>query len=375
MLTRKIMLLVILVVSIVAGCGQQNSQNDQEEIKIPVEVMNTSLGDVIQTLMFNGDIKAEFEVKVFSKIPDRIETLFVDEGDVVRKGDKIAQILATTIEQGVLQAEAGVLAAKAQDANMRVEFERAQRLYKESAMSRQQFDAIQTQYEAATAQMQQAEAALVSAKSALTDATITAPINGVIGNRYYEVGDMANPALPVVSIVQMDRVKISFDATEADLGKLEVGQSAEVTVRSYPDVSFHGRIIKISPVLDPLTRMATVEVLVENPGAKLKPGMYANVEITIGILQNVLVVPRHAVIENTSMVSINGKDQVVKHYFVYVVNDSSQAEQRKLNVNYVNHVQIAVDSGINVGEKLVVAGQNNLRDGLPVLIADNEEVE
>lgn len=350
---------LFLILGIISGC-QQGGQ-DEEEARIPVQVNEVALGQVIQSLEYNGDIRAEYEVKVFSKIPDRIEKYFVDEGDAVQAGDPIAKIVATQIEQAVLQAEA-------QKNNVELEYARAKRLYRENVMSRQQYDAIETQ-------MVQARAALVSAKSQLKDATITAPISGIIGERYYEEGDMAAPSMPVASVVQMDNVKIEFEATEEDLGKLAVGQKAAVRVRSYPDETFVGRVIKISPVLDPMTRMATAELLLPNPDRKLKPGMYAELEITIGILEDVVVVPRHAVIESTSLKNVGGEDRVVKNYFVYVVNDSSRAEQRHLDVEYVNHRVIAVQSGVDVGEKLVVAGQNNLRDDVLVLIPDVEEAE
>ena len=350
---------VILLLGMISGC-QQGGQTE-EQAKIPVEVVEIELGQVKQSLDYSGDIRAEFEVKVFSKIPDRITKYYVDEGDAVRAGDPIADILATQIEQAVLQAEA-------QKNNIEMEYERAEKLYRENAMSQQQYDAIKTQ-------MVQSKAALVSAKSQLKDATITAPISGIIGKRYYETGDMAAPSLPVASVVQMDKVKIEFEATEQDLGRLAVGQKAEVGVRSYPDQIFIGRVMKISPVLDPMTRMADVEVLVSNPNHRLKPGMYAELEITTGILEDVIVIPRHSVIESTSLKSENGKDRVVKNYYVYVVNDSLRAEQRKLDVDYVNHRVLAVSGGVVLGEKLVVSGQNNLREGLPVLIPETEEAE
>lgn len=373
----KRMVLVAVVLAglsamIVAGCDRPSSRATETEVKIPVEVMTVKLGDVVQSLTYSGDIKAETEVKVFSKIPDRIERFFVDVGDEVRRGSPIAKVVATTIEQAVRQAEAGLAAARAQEANLRVEFERAQRLTNEKAMSPQQFDAIKTQYEAVKAQVEQAEAAVKTAHSQLADATITAPISGVIGNRYYEAGDMATPAMPVVTIVQMDRVKITFYAAEEDLGKLAIGQKATVMVKSYPDRTFEGKVVKISPVLDPLTRMAEVEVLIDNYQRLLKPGMYAQVEVTVGIIKDVVVVPRFAVIENTTLERIEGQDQVIKNYYVFVV-DSNKAVQKKLSVQYANHKSLAVNSGVEIGSKLVIAGQNNLRDGVAVTIIKAEE--
>ena len=185
---KKLSILGLLVILVVAGC--QPPGDAEEEIQVPVEIKKIGLGNVEQSLFFNGDIKAEIEVKVFAKIPDRIEVFHVDDGDFVQKGDPIAKILATTIEQAVRQAEA-------QKTNMESEYARAQRLHQQGAMSQQQYDMIETQ-------VTQARAAYTSVKSQFGDATIVAPISGIIGKRYYEVGDMANPAIPVVSIVQMD---------------------------------------------------------------------------------------------------------------------------------------------------------------------------
>ncbi|RIK79741.1 hypothetical protein DCC62_05010 [candidate division KSB1 bacterium] len=354
------------------GCDQKDSTDSQVETKIPVETVTVGLGNLAQTLSYYGDIKAEFEVKVFSKIPDRIERFFVDAGDRVAKGAPVARIAATTIEQAVRQAEAALTAAKAQEANLRAEYDRFELLYRDLSVSKQQYDAIATQYEAAKAQVEQAEAALTSAKSQWHDATITAPIAGIIGKRYCETGDMAAPALPLVSVCQMDRVKMTFEATEKDLARLEIGQKTVVQVSTYPDRTFDGKVVKISPVLDPLTRLAEVEVLLDNPGHLLKPGMYAHAEVTTGVIENVIVVPRHAVIENTSLERIGGEDQVVKHYFVFVV-DSNQALQRKLEVIYLNHEHLAISSGLKIGEQLVTVGQNNLREGAPVVVVKGRE--
>jgi len=361
----------VILTALVSSCSRNDSSGEEAETAIPVKIMTVALGNVVQSLNYNGDVEAEYEVKVFSKIPDRIEKFFVDEGDRIAKGAPIAQILATTIEQAVTQAEANLAAVKAREANLRLEYERAQRLFRENAMSKRQFDGISAQYEATKAQVRQVQAALASARTQLNDATVTAPIAGIIGNKYYQAGDMAMPTLPLVSIVKMERVKITFDATEEDLGKLAIGQNAVVRVKSYPGLSFEGEVIKISPVLDPVTHMAKVEVLVNNSAHKLKPGMYAQVEVTTGVIRNVIVVPRHVTIENTSLERVNGKDKVIKNYYVFVVKNN-QAEQRKLNVQYVNHESIAVDSGIKVGEKLVIAGQNNLRDGITVSIVEEE---
>ena len=370
----KRILITLLAVTVIivfsAGCGGK-ATDEKVKNTVPVEGETVVLGSVSQSLSFDGDIFAEYEVKVFSKIPDRIEKFYVDEGDFVRKGQSLAKIYAETIKQGVRQAKAGLTVAKSQAANVAVEYQRAKRLYKESAMSKQQYDTIQTQFEAANAQMEQAESALISAESALNDATISAPISGVIGKRYFEEGDMASPAMPLFTVVQMDRVKIIVSATETDLGKLAIGQTAAITVRSYGEKKFIGKVTKISPVLDPMTRMATVEVIVGNPGHQLKPGMFARTKVTVGLLNDVIVLPRQAVLESTRLKRINNRDEVVKDYFVFVI-ENDKAVRRKLDVIYVSHVNLAVSAGVSVGEIFIRTGVNNVKDGSDVTIITRE---
>jgi RND family efflux transporter MFP subunit len=359
--------IIIVSMSLLLSCESGKSDNEENNVKVPVEVYTVRPGNLVQSIFYGGDIFAEFEVDVFSKIPDRIEKYFVDEGDFIRKGEPIARIVATTIEQAARQAEAALIAAKAQETNVQIEYERAQRLYSENAMSLQQFDLTKTQYEANKAQVEQAEAALTAARSQFKDATVSAPIAGIIGKRYYEAGDMANTMSPLVKIVQMDRLKIVVDAIEDDLGKLAVGQEAKITVRSYPDRTFIGKVTKISPILDPITRMADVEIMIDNKDHIIKPGMYAEVEIIFGILQNIIAVPRFATIESTTMETNNGNDEVIKNYYVYLVNNG-RAVQKKLDITYLNHKNIAVDTAVVVGDTLIISGQNNLRDGMAVKI-------
>ena len=139
-------------------------------------------------------------------------------------------------------------------------------------------------------------------------------------------------------------------------------------VKSYADRTFEGKVVKIAPVLDPLTRMAGVEVIIDNAGGLLKPGMFATISVTTGVLQDVIAVPRYAAIENTTMEKVDGEDKAMISYNVFVIKDE-KAEQRKLNVTYVNHTQLAVSGGVQPGELLVTTGQANLRDGVPVIIA------
>ncbi|HDQ00019.1 MAG TPA: hypothetical protein ENN22_12650, partial [bacterium] len=125
----------VLIFALIAGCSNIDGSKEQEEtIKIPVETISVSRKTITKEVTYMGDIRAEQDVKVFSKIPDRIISFEKDEGDYVQKGEVIARIEATKIEQAVVQARAAVASAKSQLANLQAEFQRAQRLIKENAI-------------------------------------------------------------------------------------------------------------------------------------------------------------------------------------------------------------------------------------------------
>ena len=362
-----ILFLLTAIVFININCSGSGSNAEETEIKIPVEIMQVKRGAVTKELEYTGDILAEQEVKIFSKIPDRIISFEKDEGDYVAKREVIAKIEATTIEQAVVQAKAALISAKAQLANLEAEFQRAKRLHKENAMSKQQFDAIATQYEATQALVEQSEAALIQAQSQLNDANITAPISGIIGVRNYEQGDMATGPLPLVTIVQMERVKVEIRVPEQDMGQLKVGLCASISVLSYPDEIFSGTINKISPVLDPLTRMGKIEILVDNSDKRLKPGMYAEVKICVNTLEDVLVIPKYAIIENTELKRINGEDIAVINSQVFVTQQDV-AYLRDIDIKYTNGTVAVISAGVTEGENIVVVGQQSLKDSAAIKI-------
>ncbi len=372
---KKLLYVLLILFSIslfmFSSCKKKSS-SDENSLIIPVETTQVKRKTVSKEVKYMGDVKAEQEVKIFSKIPDRIVSFEVDEGDYVKKGDVIAIIEATKIEQTVIQAKAALVSAKAQLTNLKTEYERAQRLINENAMSKQQFDAIKTQYEAAQSLVEQAEAGVAQAESQLQDANVTAPISGIIGVRNYEQGDMATGPLPLVTIVKMDRVKVEVDAPEQDFGQLKIGQCATLKVLSYPDKTFTGTINKISPILDPITRMGKIEIIVDNRDKQLKPGMFAEVQICVNSFENVLTIPKHAVIENIELKRINGEDVTIVKSQVFVIKDNV-AHLRDIDVSYTNGIVAVVSSGLEEGEQIVVVGQQSLKDNAKVKVLTQGE--
>ena len=367
--------LTIVIVSalLMSNCGKPNKADTvSEERIIPVNVTTVTSGSVENKINFLGDIKAYREVNVYSTIPEKITSLNVDINDVVQKGDLLATVNDVKIRQGVLQAEAGLASAKAQYENVSTEWDRIQKLYKESAVSKSQYDAIRTQKEAADAAVKQLSAGLKSAKEQLADTKIKAPISGIISARNYNFGDQTSPQYPAFTIIDMDTVKIYIDIVEYQVAQIKEGQKALIHVNGYPNKVFEGVVAKVYPTLNPLSRSVKAEIVIDNEDLLLKPGMYANVDVITDCKDNVPVIPPYCIIEKTNLEYLGGEvsnTRVKTEKYVYVVQEDI-AYQRQIATGIEEANAIEIINGINIGDVIVTRGQHNLSDSTLVRIIE-----
>lgn len=358
---------------LISNCGKPNKANTvPEERIIPVNVTTVTNGSVENKINFLGDIKAYREVNVYSTIPEKITSLNVDINDVVQKGDVLATVNDIKIRQGVLQAEAGLASAKAQYENVSTEWNRIQKLYKESAVSKSQYDAVRTQKEAAEAAVKQLSAGLKSAKEQLADTKIKAPISGIISARNFNFGDQTSPQYPAFTIVDMDTVKIYIDIVEYQVAQIKEGQKALIRVTGYPNKVFEGVVAKVYPTLNPLSRSVKAEIVVDNEDLPLKPGMYANVVVITDRKDNVPVIPPYSIIEKTNLEYLGGEisnTRVKTEKYVYVIREDI-AYQKQIATGIEEAKAIEIINGINIGDVIVTRGQHDLSDSTPVRIIE-----
>ncbi|MEA2077268.1 MAG: efflux RND transporter periplasmic adaptor subunit, partial [Candidatus Marinimicrobia bacterium] len=276
-----------------------NSENKNDLTVIPVNVRSVEAGSILEKVQYLGDIEGDPSVVLYPKLTDNIIDILVENGDFVRKGDVLGYINDVMVRTSKNQAEAGYFSAQSQVVNVNVEYERMRTLFNEKAISQSQWDQIITQRIVAEAGLKQAKAGLEMATTQLGYAAITAPISGYISNMVYEPGDMTTPQKPFASIHQVKTVKIAVNVTESDLGNIKVGQRCEISVNAYPDEVFNGKIGNISPVINPMTRTAQIEIQANNTDLRLKPGMFARVAIITNERNNVLTIAKAATSKQT----------------------------------------------------------------------------
>jgi multidrug efflux pump subunit AcrA (membrane-fusion protein) len=188
-------------------------------------------------------------------------------------------------------------------------------------------------------------------------AEITAPVAGIVGRVYVDKGARVSPPDPgpgmgtaVLRIVNMDQVKVVVHVIEKDFAKIKLNQAAEIAVEAYPDEKFSGRVTLISPTISSITRTAAVEITIPNRDHRLKPGMFAQVDVIISKKDDAILIPAYAVIEQSEMRKV-----------MTVVGGKAKSELIELGVDRGELVEIA--SGLKQGDSLIVAGHHRISSG------------
>jgi len=349
---------------------------------VRVAVATVQVGKIAQSVWVTGEVRALAAVEVVPEVSGRLERLrlpdgtLVEEGVKVQKGEVVAVIERDRYETAVKSAEAAVAVARASYERAKVNLADARRekdrwtgLLEGGAGTRQQLDRAVTAFERAQAELNlaqaqigQAEAALAQAKVNLDRATIGAPFSGVISRKHVDEGAFVGPTTPLFRLVDIDQVEITGGVTDRHYPKLKIGQTrAEVEVDACPGEKFGGRLSRVRPELDRVTRTVAVTIRVPNEDGRLKPGMYARIKLILEEHDGVPVVPDEV------LVTFSGETRV------YVVK-GGQAHLREVRIGLEEGNLNEVLEGLKAGERVVVRGKQMLRDGAAVETIDVEEV-
>jgi len=242
-------------------------------------------------LVLSGNVEVT-EVNVGFKLPGRVQTLFTDEGRSIKKGDKIAMLDGAEYEAQVEQSRAALLNVRTQLDKAKRDYDRAEMLYKQDAISQQQMDGAKTTYDVAVSQVQQASAALRNARIKLSDTVIYSPLAGIVLKKNVEEGETVSSGTPIVTIGDLENTWIKVYVKEDKLGFAKLGQQVEIKTDSYPDKRYSGSVTFISSEAEFTPKAVQtqeervklvfgVKVSVQNQNNELKPGMPADVKILL----------------------------------------------------------------------------------------------
>jgi HlyD family secretion protein len=338
--------------------------------QLTVELAPAVRAEVDRELAVVGNLVGDQTVSVVPKTAGRLQEISVKLGDRVNRGQRIAKIEDQEILEQVKQAEAAFEVAKAtirqREADLdlaKTNVERSRNLFQRQLLPQQTLDDSEAKYQSAQAsldlaraQNNQSQARLDELRINLQNTIITSPVNGFVARRTADPGAFVSANAPIVDVVDIVHVRLVANIVEKDLKQIGVGDSARVEVDAYPGESFMGRIARLSPVLDPATRTAPIEVEIPNDQYRLKPGMYARVGIITESHRDALVVPTNA------LVDVGGTRGVYLS-----VNNLAAFHPVKIGIEGNERTEIL--DGLADGDRVVTTGAAGLRNGDPIVLA------
>ncbi len=338
--------------------------------QLTVDLAPVVHAEVNRELAVVGNLVGDQTVSVVPKTAGRLQEITVKLGDRVNRGQRIAKIEDQEILEQVKQAEAAFEVAKAtirqREADLdlaKTNVERSRNLFQRQLLPQQTLDDSEAKYQSAQAsldlaraQNNQSQARLDELRINLQNTIITSPVNGFVARRAADPGAFVSANAPIVDVVDIVHVRLVANIIEKDLKQIGVGDFARVEVDAFPGESFMGRIARLSPVLDPATRTAPIEIEIPNDQYRLKPGMYARVGIITESHANALVVPTNA------LVDANGTRGVY-----LAVNNVASFHPVKVGIESNERTEIL--DGVAEGDRVVTTGAAGLRNGDPIVLA------
>ena len=367
-------LVALLAIALIASaCSGADGASDAEQSEraravnegTRVETMVVSPTTFEDVVEMTGTIRSLDDATLSAQSAGTIVHL-APLGTRLGSGGVAAQLDATLPRAAVDQARATVEAAEAGFALAEDNYRRQTPLHRDSIISAVEYENVKAQLNQARAELGQARAALAQAEKQLQNAAVRTPFAGVVEEHFAEQGEQVTPGTPIARVVNTSRVKVQAGVPERYAGEIEVGTPVEVRFNAYSVGVRSGTVSFVGSTIDPDSRTFRVEVELDNQDASLKPQMVTQLLLTRERLDNVLVVPRDAVLRDEVGTSVF----VVRHE-----NGALLAERRSvvLGPSYGN--RLVIRSGIEPGDEVVVSGQTVLTDRDTVRIVERMETD
>jgi RND family efflux transporter MFP subunit len=321
----------------------------------PVEVAQVKRQDITPTLVFSASLEPVWSADLSPKLDSRLDQLFVDEGDVVKAGQLVAQMDVLELSAQAFQLEGLLYEALSEQSDAAIEYERNQKLYEQNAISKRELDNSRFRRDMTMGRHAAAQGALKVLRERIDAAAIRPPRDGVVTRRYIYAGYYVKSGSPIVSVADTATLLAQADISEGRIADVYMDAQVEVGVAAYNDRTFNGRVSRISPMAAQPARTFKTELSIPNAAGELKAGMFARVSIKGKLKKDAVVIPQSAIVMR--------EDQQT----VYIVNDEEVVQQILLETGAVENGVVEVLKGLSGGERIVTGGQNKLRQGSRIM--------
>lgn len=335
---KKITILFCVASSLMLfnSCGSNSKKDDNsvaQKTKPVVTVKMAELKDVDQIEIFTGTVEGFNTNNISPQTSSRIERIYVEVGDHVYRGQRLAQMDQSNLTQAKLQLE-----------NNKLEFERTKQLFDVGGASQSEYDARKMAYEISQ----------TTYNNLVTNTYLVSPISGIVTARNYDAGDMYSMGQPLFTVEQIRPVKIMVNAPEGLYGKIKKGSKVSINLDVYPDEVFEGTVRIVYPTISSTSRTFPVEITIVNSNEKVRPGMFARVTFKYGT-------EKHVVVPDIAVVKQSGSGDK----YIYSVEDG-KVVFNKVKVGRVIGTEQEVISGLADGAMVIIEGQYIVTNGQEV---------
>lgn len=367
------------ILLMLTGCSGQDGEGQQAGAggmpPAAVVVQQATLADVTVRQDYAGRARGAREVEVRARISGILEQRLYEEGQMVREGDALFRIDRKPAAAALQRARAQRQVAEADVQQAEREWNRISSLFERNAVSERERDSAQSALELARANLAVANAGVAQAELDLGYTDVTAPISGVTSLEDFPEGSLIDTGTLLTTIVQLDPVHVRFALPENDAnirraareGMVRTDQEQNVSARLVladgSEYDLDGRIDFTASTLDPRTGTVSARAVFPNPEQVIVPGQFVRVRVELQSFDDVITVPERAVTQGQ-----NGP-------VVYVVDDDSKARVREVELGPVSDGRQILLSGLDEGDRYIVSGLVNLRDGAAVNVTNPDSPE
>jgi RND family efflux transporter MFP subunit len=334
-----------------AGChGEPAGQGPDDRPALSVRLVTITETTWMEPLEVTAGVLPVQRANPGTVLMGRVEQVAVQEGDRVTRGQTLARIQSRDVAARLAQAEAGVAAGRAMERNAKLMKDRMERLHSRDSASQKNLDDAVAGYDSAAANLRAAEQQVEAARIALSYADVTAPFDGIVVEKLIDVGSVAAPGMPLFVIEDVSRIKVEAQVPEAAALLLEIGDLVEVEVQGE---RAQARLAELVPAADPHSRTFTVRAVLDNPGGRMRSGVFARMRLPAQE-RPAIVVPRSSIVRRGPLTG------------VFVVRGEAGARRAQLRwVTLGREIdgQVEMLTGLRSGDELVLDPPGELEDG------------
>jgi RND family efflux transporter MFP subunit len=358
------MINITICLTFLTSCLQQSESDTQKEEKpVPVRIMeieNQKFPLVVESV---GRLVPNREVTLSAEVGGIVESYNADIGDRVENGQVLVRIDQTDYKLALKEAEANLEISQARLDAMEKSFERSRNLLARNVISQNAFEKSEADFKSSRASVTHGKVLVDIAREHLNKTRSSAPFSGLIASRMVEKGQTVGVGQPVMTLVDLDPMRVRVYLTERDYVHLDWKDPVSVIIGASPESVFKGRIDRIGIKADERTNTFDVEILVENSNLFLKAGMTAKVQLTTAVIHDAIMIPQSAVLYR--------KDRKE----VFVVGPNQEARVREIETGRSEGARIQIMKGLIPGDRLVITGGQYLKPGNRVMIPSPEKNE